>query len=106
MTEAAQTLKPTVKVFVAKIPYAMTGQELFAVLNQRVLVQEAYVITDRETGRSRGFGFAVIEGREEDRPWELLDGIEVEKNGSGVAGSMKLVVKPANEKPQSQRGRR
>lgn len=103
MTDAARTQKPTVKVFIAKIPYAMTGQDLFAVLNQRVIVHEAYVVTDKETGRSRAFGFAVIEGREEDRPWELLDGLEV---ASGDNGTRRLVVQRATDRPAKARGPR
>jgi len=45
------------KLFVAGFPYALTDQELNDAFAQAGTVVSAKVITDRETGKSRGFGF-------------------------------------------------
>jgi len=48
------------KVFVGGLPWAIDDQELANVFKQVGAVVEAKVITDRETGRSRGFGFVTF----------------------------------------------
>lgn len=45
------------KLFVAGFPYAMTDEELKTAFSKSGEVVSAKVILDRETGRSRGFGF-------------------------------------------------
>ena len=44
-------------IYVGNLQYAMTDQELEATFAEFGEVSQARVITDRETGRSRGFGF-------------------------------------------------
>ena len=39
------------------MPYSITSEELSALFEAHGRVQDAEVITDRETGRSKGFGF-------------------------------------------------
>ena len=46
------------KLYVAYMPLHFTEEDLSALLRPYGLVQDCRVITDRETGRSRGFGFA------------------------------------------------
>ena len=53
------------KLFVAGFPYALTEQELSDAFAQAGAVVSAKVITDRETGRSRGFGFVEMSTDEE-----------------------------------------
>lgn len=45
------------KLFVGGLPFATTDDELAQAFSQFGTVVSAKVITDRETGRSRGFGF-------------------------------------------------
>ncbi len=45
------------KLFVGGLPYRTTGDELRDAFAQSGEVVSASVVTDRETGRSRGFGF-------------------------------------------------
>jgi RNA recognition motif-containing protein len=45
------------RIFVGNLAYSVTGDELEAAFSTHGAVETATVITDRETGRSRGFGF-------------------------------------------------
>jgi len=45
------------KLFVGGLPYRTTGDELRDAFAQAGEVASASIVTDRETGRSRGFGF-------------------------------------------------
>ena len=44
-------------VYVGNLPFSTDGADLEALFAQYGEVESAAVITDRETGRSRGFGF-------------------------------------------------
>ncbi|HEU5098347.1 MAG TPA: RNA-binding protein [Roseiflexaceae bacterium] len=50
-----------VKLFVGKLPWSVGDAELEEVFSGFGQVQSARVITDRDTGRSRGFGFVEME---------------------------------------------
>ena len=45
------------KIYVGGLPYAATETEVEALFAQHGTVESAQVITDKYTGRSRGFGF-------------------------------------------------
>ena len=45
------------RIFVGNLAYSVTGDELQTAFSSHGEVENATVITDRETGRSRGFGF-------------------------------------------------
>tara|TARA_A100001037_G_scaffold296073_1_gene316070 strand:- start:1965 stop:2213 length:249 start_codon:yes stop_codon:yes gene_type:complete len=45
------------KLFVGNLPWSVTDQDLEEMFTPFGSVDSAKVITDRETGRSRGFGF-------------------------------------------------
>jgi RNA recognition motif-containing protein len=44
-------------IYVGNLPWSTTTDELYAMFQQYGSVTRAQVVTDRETGRSRGFGF-------------------------------------------------
>ena len=50
-----------VKLFVGNLPWSVGDAELEAVFADLGEVASARVITDRDTGRSRGFGFVEME---------------------------------------------
>ncbi|RMD72969.1 MAG: RNA-binding protein, partial [Chloroflexi bacterium] len=50
-----------VKLFVGDLPGSVGDAELGAIFEPHGEVQSARVINDRDTGRSRGFGFVEIE---------------------------------------------
>ena len=45
------------RIFVGNLPYSATDADLEAAFSQHGEVESATVVTDRETSRSRGFGF-------------------------------------------------
>lgn len=53
------------KLFVGGLPYSTTDDELQDVFAAHGKVVSAKVITDRDTGRSKGFGFVEYESDEE-----------------------------------------
>lgn len=55
------------KLFVGGLPFSTTDDELQAAFADFGSVVSAKVITDRETGRSRGFGFVEFGSDDEGR---------------------------------------
>src|SRR5262245_3334034 len=48
-------------IYVGNLAWAVTSDDLLEMFGQYGKVSSAQVITDRETGRSRGFGFVEME---------------------------------------------
>ena len=66
------------KLFVGGLPFSTTDDELNAAFSEYGTVASAKVITDRETGRSRGFGFVEFESDDEGKAAEAgLEGKEL-----------------------------
>ncbi len=64
-----------VNIYVGNLPYNTTDEELESVFAQFGTVQRAQIIMDRETGRSRGFGFVEMpDSGEGQRAIEELNG--------------------------------
>ncbi len=53
------------KLYVGGLPYSTTDSQLEEVFSQHGAVDSATVVTDRVTGRSRGFGFVEMSTQEE-----------------------------------------
>ncbi len=67
------------KLFVGGIPWTTDDQGLRQSFEGYGEVLDAKVITDRDTGRSRGFGFVTFaNGGEADTAVEEMDGTEIE----------------------------
>jgi len=49
------------KLYVGNLPFQTTDEDLEALFSVHGTVAQASVITDRETGRSRGFGFVTFD---------------------------------------------
>ncbi|MCS7272428.1 MAG: RNA-binding protein, partial [Gemmataceae bacterium] len=52
-------------IYVGNLPWSTTTEDLYALFQQYGVVSRAQVIMDRETGRSRGFGFVEMPNEEE-----------------------------------------
>jgi RNA recognition motif-containing protein len=62
-------------IYVGNLPWETTADDLLALFQEHGRVARAQVITDRETGRSRGFGFVEMEDDEEaQRAVDALNG--------------------------------
>ena len=54
-----------IKLFVAGLPYAVTSDELQSMFADYGTVASAQVVTDRDTGRLKGFGFVEFDSDDE-----------------------------------------
>ena len=65
-------------IFVGNLPFSTTEADLRALFSEYGTVDSASVITDRDTGRSRGFGFVELaaDARAEDAIRDL-DGTDL-----------------------------
>lgn len=65
-------------IFVGNLSYGTTDQELRTLFESYGTVERVSIITDRDTGRSRGFAFVEMnDDAEADRAIEALNGYEV-----------------------------
>ena len=84
------------KLFVGGLPYSTTDRQLEELFTQAGTVSSATVITDRETGRSKGFGFVEFENdAEADEAIKKLNETEVEGRKITVN-----VARPREERPR------
>jgi cold-inducible RNA-binding protein len=82
------------KIYVGNFSFSMTEQELRSMFEPYGAIESATVATDRDTGRSRGFGFVSMSNDEEaEKAMAALNG----KDSGGRA----LTVNEA--RPQTQR---
>ena len=85
------------KIYAGNLPFSMTEADLRQVFEAHGDVDSAIIITDRVTGRSRGFGF--VEMPDDDAAMKAIDALaDYESDGR------KLVINKA--KPREDRGRR
>ncbi len=67
------------KLYVGGLPYSVTETQLQELFSQHGEVRSAKVITDKFTGRSRGFGFVELGTDEEgQKAMEALNGTQLE----------------------------
>jgi len=62
------------KLYVGNLPFSATEAELKEVFEQHGTVESINVITDRETGRPRGFAFIEMDDAGANAAREALDG--------------------------------
>ena len=66
------------KLFVGNLEWSVNGDTLRTFFEQAGTVKEATIVLDRETGRSRGFGFVTMETLEgAQKAIHTLDGIHL-----------------------------
>ncbi len=61
-------------IYVGNLPFSTTGGDLETLFGEYGEVESAAVITDRETGRSRGFGFVEMPSEAASTAIEELNG--------------------------------
>lgn len=67
------------KLYVGNLPYSVTDSQLGEMFSQFGTVQSASVIMDRQSGRSKGFGFVEMGSPEEAQAAaEQMNGQEME----------------------------
>jgi len=65
-----------VNVYVGNLPFNTTNADLEALFGEYGQVDSAAVITDRDTGRSRGFGFVEMPDTAANEAIEKLNGAD------------------------------
>ncbi len=84
-------------IFVAKLNFKTTSEDIQALFEQFGTVSSAKVIIDKLTNRSKGFGF--VEMPDDDQGFEAINAL----NETDVDGST-IVVKKARPKTEGQGG--
>jgi RNA recognition motif-containing protein len=81
-----------VTLYVGNLPWSLTEDELAQAFGSVGPVQAARIITDSETGRSRGFGFVDLDDDNAQRAIQVMDGFELK--------GRRLIVNEAHPRPQ------
>lgn len=81
-------------IFVAKLNFKTRKEELEAAFAKFGQVTSVKIVRDKDTGRSKGFGFVEMPNDEEGRA--AIEGL----NDKELDGRT-IVVKPANARPQA-----
>ncbi len=66
------------KLYVGNLPYSYRDADLETLFEDYGSVSSAVIITDRQTGRSKGFGFVELEDDMADKAIEELNGKDIE----------------------------
>ena len=85
------------RLFVGSLPFETTDAELQQLFSACGRVESAKVISDRETGRSKGFGFVEM-------ATDLEAQAAVQKMNGATVGSRQIVVneaRPKEDRPRS-----
>lgn len=85
------------KLYVGNMPFSMGDAELRTLFSQHGEVASANVITDRDSGRSRGFGFVEMSDDDAQAAMDALNETEVE--------GRKLIVNKAKPRREGGGGR-
>jgi RNA recognition motif-containing protein len=83
-------------IFVGNLAFSVTEDELRVLFEEHGAVNSLRLITDRDTGRSRGFGFVEMENAEADSAIKAL-------NGTDFQGRDMKVNQAEDKKPRAPR---
>jgi len=88
--------KKKMNIYVGNLSYNMTDEDLEKMFQEFGTVSEGKIITDRDTGRSKGFGFVEMPNQAEgDEAIKELDGKEIDGRNIKVN-----VAKPKEDRPR------
>ena len=86
------------KLYVGNLPFSATDEVLFSAFSEYGKVESAKVITDRETGRSKGFGFVEMSSDAE------AQAAASKMNGADLEGRTLTVNEARPMEPRQNRG--
>ena len=64
------------KLYVGNLPFTATDESVRALFSNHGTVEKVALITDRETGRARGFGFVDMPNADASRAMQALNGTD------------------------------
>lgn len=79
-------------LYVGNLPWNISEQELRQAFEAHAPVNSARIITERETGRARGFGFIEVEDNDAPKVIKEMNGFQL--------GGRSLIVNEARPKAQ------
>lgn len=89
------------RLYVGNLPFSATDEDLQGIFAEAGTVESAKVITDRESGRSKGFGFVEMGTNEEaEKAISLFNGGEMEGRAIRVS-----IAQPPEERTGGGGGR-
>lgn len=65
-------------LYVGNLPWAATEEEIKTVFSDHGNVLDCRIITERATGRSKGYGFVEVQEEDADKMISALDGHELD----------------------------
>lgn len=84
------------KLYVGNLPYTTSQEQLQELFAQAGTVAEVAIITDRDTGRAKGFGFVTMSSKEEaDKAIEMFNGYELDGRALTVNEARPREERPA-----------
>lgn len=84
------------KIYVGNLPFSATEDEIRELFAEHGAVRSVNLITDRDTGRPRGFGFVEMDDTEGQAAIRALDGTDL--------GGRNLKVSEAQPRKEGQGG--
>jgi len=91
------------KIFVGNLPFSATDATLSALFAAHGKVESVALITDRETGRLRGFGFVEMPAEDAARAIQNLNGQDFEGRALKVNEAEDRQAQGANRRGGSRR---
>lgn len=79
-------------LYVGNLPWGTTEDELAQAFSPHAEVVSCRIITDRETGRSRGFGFVEVSDETAEKAVTAMNGAQM--------GGREIVVNEARPRPE------
>jgi RNA recognition motif-containing protein len=89
------------RIYVGNLPFTATTDEVTELFEQYGSVQSVNLVTDRHTGRPRGFGFVEMEDTDADAAISALDGVAFGERNLKINEA-----RPRNERPRGGGGGR
>jgi RNA recognition motif-containing protein len=81
------------KLYVGNLPFTITEDAIRTLFTPHGTVEKISLISDRETGRPRGFGFVEMSNADASRAMQALNGKEVDGRA--------LKINEAQDKPRT-----
>jgi len=83
----------TKKVYVGNLPFQTTEDDLNSLFSQAGAVESVSIITDRDTGRSKGFGFVSMDADAADKAIAQFNGTDFNGRALTVNEARPMVKK-------------
>ena len=88
------------RIYCGNLPFSTNDDELRGMFEEFGSVNDASIVSDRETGRSRGFGFVDMDADGAARAIEALDGMDYKGRNLQVNEA-----RPREERPPQRNNR-